>query len=98
MVSTMLNIVPNPQSPAKTRNVILKQCGPTQEELCCFAASASYTWPARKPENRKAAAGFPSCMKLKMMPKCLKPKSSDAVGIIMPNWTPKQNPSNAVPE
>uniref|UniRef100_A0A2P2PYH3 Uncharacterized protein n=1 Tax=Rhizophora mucronata TaxID=61149 RepID=A0A2P2PYH3_RHIMU len=39
----MLKIVPSPQIPARTRNVILKQSDPMQVELPCLAASASYT-------------------------------------------------------
>uniref|UniRef100_A0A2P2QZI3 Uncharacterized protein n=1 Tax=Rhizophora mucronata TaxID=61149 RepID=A0A2P2QZI3_RHIMU len=81
------------QTPARTRNVSLKQFGPMQEmpELyrifnsCCFAASLSYTKPANRPEKRNAPRGFPSDTKLYRIPKCFKPKSSETVGIIMEN-------------
>lgn len=89
----MLKIEPTQQTPASTKKVILKQFGPKQETTfevnrlnpCCFAASLSYIYPAKRPEKRNAARGFPNAKKLEIRPKCSKPKSSDTVGIMMEN-------------
>ncbi|RWW68030.1 hypothetical protein BHE74_00024474 [Ensete ventricosum] len=91
----MVNKVPRLHTPARTRNVSLKQLGPKQEVFewwrkpgCCSAASLSYKYPARRPENKNAPRGFPSSITLKKVPKCFSPKSSDTVGIMMEVWTP----------
>ena len=77
--------MPTAQTPAKARKVSLKQFGPKHEILCCFAASLSYKYPARRPEKRRAPRGFPRDMKLKIIPKFFNPNSSEAVGTMIEN-------------
>lgn len=91
----MLETVPATHTAASTRQVTLKQSGPTHETLeamrpiaCCFANSLSYIRPARSAEKSNAPSGLSNDMKLKNKPKCFKPKSSETVGISIENCMP----------